>query len=65
MKAVMLILFLGIIFSLGSALTSMTRKGGNPRAMVNALTVRIALSITLVVFLLLGWALGWIEPGGR
>ena len=66
MKAVMLILFLGVVFSLGSALVSMTRKeGGDSRAMANALTVRVALSILMVAFLVIGWSLGWIEPGGR
>lgn len=66
MKVVMIALFLGVVFSLGSALMSMTRKDGrDSRAMANALTVRVALSIALVAFLVIGWSLGWIEPGGR
>ncbi|MDJ0748190.1 MAG: DUF2909 domain-containing protein [Woeseiaceae bacterium] len=63
MKSVLLILLLGIVFSLGSALTSMTRKAGPSRAMANALTVRVALSISLILFLVIGWGIGWIEPG--
>ena len=61
METVIFILLLGIVFSLGSALTSMTRKDGNARAMANALTLRIVLSLTLVAVLVLGWAFGWIE----
>ena len=64
MKSVLLILLLGIVFSLGSALTSMTRKASSSRAMANALTVRVALSVSLILFLVIGWGLGWIEPGG-
>ncbi|MDJ0751805.1 MAG: DUF2909 domain-containing protein [Woeseiaceae bacterium] len=62
MKTVLLILLLGVFLSLGSALTSMTRNDGSSRAMANALTVRVALSISIVVLLLIGWSLGWIEP---
>ena len=65
MKTTIFVLFLGIVFSLGSALTSMTQKGSDSRAMANALTLRIALSIALVVVLVLGWAFGWIESHTR
>ena len=65
METIILILFLGIVFSLGSALTSMTRKNGDSRAVANALTFRIALSIALVAVLVLGWAFGWTEPPAR
>lgn len=65
MKTIIFVLLLGIVFSLGSALTSMARKDGDSRAMANALTLRIVLSIALVVVLVLGWAVGWIEAPTR
>jgi hypothetical protein len=34
------------------------------RRMARALAWRVALSVLLFVFILLAWALGWIEPKG-
>ena len=64
MKLIILLLLLASVLSLGSALTSMTWKSKNSAAVVNALMIRIALSAGLVALLLIGWILGWIEPGG-
>lgn len=64
MKLLVLFVLLASVLSLGSALSSMTRKSGNPRAVANALMIRVALSAGLVLFLVIGWALNWIEPGG-
>ena len=55
---------LAIVASLGSALFSMTRRGGASRQMLNALIVRVALSIGLVLFLVLSWQFGWMETAG-
>lgn len=55
---------LGIIASMGSALFALTRSQGNSRAMVRALTVRVALSVGLFLLLLLAWRLGYIQPHG-
>ena len=64
MKLIVVAALLAIVCSLGSALFSMTRGGGESRRMINALAVRVALSIGLVVFLVLSWQLGWIEGRG-
>ena len=64
MKLIVLLIFLTSVLSLGSALTSMTKKSGKPGAVANALMIRVALSAGLVILLLVGYTLGWIEPGG-
>ncbi len=64
MKFVIVLMLSGIVLSLGSALTWMTRGPTNSKAMANALTVRLGLSIGLVVMLVVAWAFGLIEPRG-
>jgi hypothetical protein len=55
---------LGIVGSLGHALFSMTSGPTDSKAMVKALTVRVALSVALFVFLLISWRFGLIAPHG-
>jgi hypothetical protein len=56
--------FLGILGSLASALVYLMRDKGNTNRTVNALTVRIGLSIALFLFILFAHHMGWIEPTG-
>ncbi len=60
------LLLLLIIASLASAgFFMLRRKPTNPsRAMVRALTIRIALSIVLFLSILIAWQLGLIQPTG-
>jgi len=62
MKAIVLLLLAGIILSLGSGLFFLTREKEDPNKLLNALKVRIVLSIALVVFLVASFSLGWIQP---
>lgn len=63
-KAVVALILLLILASLGSGLVFMIRdQGRGPRA-VKALTVRIALSVGLFLLLLLAYAAGLINPHG-
>jgi hypothetical protein len=55
---------LGIVGSLGHALFSMTSGPTDSKTMVKALTVRVALSVALFVFLLISWRFGLIAPHG-
>jgi hypothetical protein len=55
---------LGIVGSLGHALFSMTSGPTDSKAMVKALTIRVALSVALFVFLLISWRFGLIAPHG-
>ncbi len=63
--------FIAIVASLGSALFFMMRRdqGGadaqaKSRGMVRALALRVGFSILLFVCILLAWKLGYIHPTG-
>ncbi len=63
-KIGVIVALFAIVASLGSALFSLSRSQGNSRAMVRALTLRVALSVGLFLLLLAGWRLGYIQPHG-
>lgn len=61
-RIIIIATLLVILWSLGTALFHMSSKKGDPRKMARALTIRIALSAGLFLFILLAYALGWIDP---
>ena len=62
MKVFIAIGFVSILGALGAALIFLLRDKGATNRTVNALTLRVALSATLLLILWISWALGWIEP---
>jgi hypothetical protein len=52
------------VFSLGQAMFTMARGPDASGAMVRALTRRVAISVLLFVFNMVGWKLGWLQPHG-
>jgi hypothetical protein len=62
MKAVIALVFAGIHVALGSALLFLVRDRGSTSRTVNALTVRVALSVALLLFIWFSYWMGWIEP---
>jgi Protein of unknown function (DUF2909) len=64
MKAIVIVLLLGIVGSLGQALFSMTSGPSDDKRMVQALTVRVTLSVALFILLFIGWRLGLMAPHG-
>ena len=62
MKAVIALVFAGILVALGSALLFLVRDRGSTSRTVNALTVRVALSVLLLLFIWFSYWMGWIEP---
>ncbi|MDO8845948.1 MAG: twin transmembrane helix small protein [Methylicorpusculum sp.] len=59
------IAFIGIIFSLGSALFHLVKRTEeNSTKTVKALTVRITLSVLLFIFIFIAVATGLIKPHG-
>lgn len=67
-KILVLLGFLAIVASLGSALFFMMRTGHDDAAsgkrMARALAWRVGLSVVLFACLLLAWKLGYIQPTG-
>ena len=63
-KAVIVVILLGIISSLGVALFHMTKGQGSSERSARALTVRIGVSLALFVLLLILGATGIINPHG-
>jgi hypothetical protein len=61
-KTLIIVVLIGIVFSLGQALFSMTSGPSNDKRMVRALTWRISLSVALFILLLIGWRFGLINP---
>jgi len=64
MRIIVGLAFAGILVSLGSALYYLMKDSSGSRRTVNALTVRIGLSVVLFLFVLLAHWLGWIESTG-
>jgi hypothetical protein len=62
MKIFTIIILLTILGSLGSALVYLIKDGGKTKRTVNALTVRISLSLALFLFLMFGYYMGWFVP---
>ncbi|MCX7544954.1 twin transmembrane helix small protein [Marinicella gelatinilytica] len=64
MKYLIVIVFLFIIYSMGSALFYLSRDKGRSNNTVRFLTVRIIMSVALFLFILLAMKMGWIVPHG-
>jgi len=60
----MVSILLFIIFSLGVALFAFVKEGKSSDKMLKALTVRIALSIALIIMMMIGAQFGLISPHG-
>ncbi|HBG31114.1 twin transmembrane helix small protein [Candidatus Macondimonas diazotrophica] len=63
-KTIIVVIFLGILYSLGSGLYFLLKDEKGERRTVQALTWRIGLSIALFVLILIGIATGVIQPHG-
>jgi hypothetical protein len=63
-KILVIVLFLGIIVSMGSALFFLIKDKGQSTRTLRALTIRIGVSIALFALLFVLWALGLITPHG-
>lgn len=63
-KILVIATLIAIVVSLGQALFSMTSGPSDSKRMVQALTVRVGLSVGLFILLLIGWQLGLVSPHG-
>ena len=62
MKLLALIIFIGILVSLGSAIRFLIVDRSDSDRTVRALTWRIAMSVFFILLLIVGYKLGWIVP---
>ena len=63
-KILIIVIFLGIIASMGSALFFLIKDKGQSNRTLRALTVRIVASMALFALLFVLWGLGLINPHG-
>jgi hypothetical protein len=64
MKILVAIAFILILGSLGSALFFLMKDKGKSDRTIKALAMRVGLSITLFLLVLLAYRLGYIQPTG-
>ncbi len=62
MRLLIVIALVGIVASLGSALVFLMRDRGSGRRTVQALTLRVGLSVLLFLFILFSYWMGWVQP---
>lgn len=62
MKILILLTLAGIVISMASALFTMTSGPTDSKRMVRALSIRVALSVALFTFLMIGWYMGLLQP---
>ena len=62
MRIIIVLALIGIVFSLGSALFYLMRDKGTTNRTVNALTIRVGISVALFLFILFSYSMGWIAP---
>lgn len=63
-KVLIIVIFLGIVVSMGSALIFLVKDKGQSNRTLHALTIRIVISVALFVLLFVLWGLGLISPHG-
>lgn len=64
MKLFISLMLLAIIVSLGFAMFFMLNDNGPKKRTVNALIIRVGLSVSLIVILIVSYFMGWIQPHG-
>ena len=69
MKIVIVLLLIAVLGALSGAGFRMLRRPAqgrerDPKAMARALALRVGLSVTLFLLVLLAWHFGWLQPHG-
>lgn len=63
-KTIIVILLIAIVGSLLTSMVFLVRDPSSRKRTLIGLKIRIALSITLLLFVLLSYFMGWIQPHG-
>lgn len=61
-KGIVIALLLAIVATLMTSMVFLVKDPSSKRRTLTGLKVRVALSITLIVFLLVSYQMGWIRP---
>lgn len=61
MKLLVIVLFIAVLVSLGSGLFFLVNDRGESKRLVNALTLRVALSVLVFLLLMSSWLGGWLQ----
>ena len=64
-KIIVALMLIAILASLASGLYFMMKDNDDSDRMVKALTWRIALSVSLFIFLMAGYYFGWFQPNSQ
>ena len=62
MKIFVIVMLIAIVASLGSGLFFLARDDQGSRRTLNALKIRVALSVILIVSLVVAYFAGWLGP---
>ena len=65
MKYLVYVLLAAIVISLASGLFYLRREDADPTKLLNALKIRVALSLVLILVLVGAYLFGWIGPPVR
>lgn len=63
-KAVIVVLLIAIVGSLLVSMVFLIRDPSSRRRTLTGLKIRVALSITLLLFVVFSYFMGWIQPHG-
>jgi len=63
-KTIIVILLFLVIFSLAAGMVTLIKDRNKTDRTVKFLTIRIALSVSLLVLLIVSFLMGWIQPHG-
>ena len=61
-KIIVILVLITILATLGSGLYFLMKDDQDSERMLRALTIRVALSVSLFGFLMLGYYMGWFQP---
>lgn len=61
-KIVVIILLLAVVGTLMTSMVFLVRDSSDKRRTLTGLKIRVALSVTLILFVLLAYFMGWMQP---
>lgn len=63
-KTIIVVLLIAVLVSLMTSMSFLIRDESSRKRTLTALKIRVGLSVTLMLFVMLSWHQGWIQPHG-